>query len=363
MTTGWRALGLFWAAVLVLLLAGGVTLQMLGPPGQTPPRPAVAGSEPPRPRTARPETVRPETARPQPGAPQHPTAQSTAPAKPPVARPGRATPGPIADPDPALLEPLFDQPESSLPRIASDGRMPMQVYAAGFDQSTRRPRIGLLLAGVGLNRAESDAAIRGLPGGVTLAFSPYAENPAKLLSVARIAEHEILVSLPMEPQGFPLNDPGSQAMMADLPPEQNHQRLIWAMSRIAGYAGATSALGTTSGERFAALADQMDPVLSELAKRGLFYIDARPGAEVLPIAWGSSVDIVIDEPATAADIDDKLDRLARLAREKGSALGLATVVRPVTVNRIAAWASSLGPDGLTLAPLSALVRPPAEAAK
>ena len=103
------------------------------------------------------------------------------------------------------------------------GAMPMQVYAAGVDQSTRRPKVGLLLAGVGLNQAESDAAVRTLPGGITLAFSPYAPNPTKLLAAARLAEHEYLVSLPMEPQGFPINDPGVQAMMADLSPEQNHQ--------------------------------------------------------------------------------------------------------------------------------------------
>ena len=54
--------------------------------------------------------------------------------------------------------------------------MPMQVYAAGFDSSSRRPRVGLLLAGIGLDQAESEAAIRALPGGVTLAISPYARN-------------------------------------------------------------------------------------------------------------------------------------------------------------------------------------------
>ena len=92
----------------------------------------------------------------------------------------------------------------------------MQVYAAGFDSSTRRPRVGLLLAGVGLNQAESEAAIRALPGGVTLAISPYAQNTAKLLGAARSAEHEYLLSIPMEPQGFPLNDPGKQALMTSL---------------------------------------------------------------------------------------------------------------------------------------------------
>ena len=245
--------------------------------------------------------------------------------------PGRDTPGPIADPDPALLEPLIDQPDNPLPRIATDGRMPMQVYAAGFDQSTRRPRVGLVLAGVGLNQADSDVAVRLLPRGITLAISPYAANLAKLLAAARAAEHEYLLSLPMEPQGFPLNDPGSQAMMTNLPPEQNRQRLEWAMTRIAGYVGATDALGAMRGERFAAQPDQMNPVLTELAKRGLLYVDARPGAAALPYVWGRSIDMVIDDPATPADIDDKLARLSKLARDKGSALGLATAVRPVTV--------------------------------
>jgi polysaccharide deacetylase 2 family uncharacterized protein YibQ len=348
LVAGWRGLGLFWLVVLLLLAVSGVTLQELGPPTPPSPRPVLAA-----------QTPRQQAA--QPVAP--PPAQPQATEAKPAPRPGRDTPGPIADPDPALLEPMTGQPAVLLPRIAMDGRMPMQLYAAGFDQSTRRPRVGLLLAGVGLNQADSEAAIRTLPSGITLAFSPYAVNPTKLLAAARLAEHEYLLSLPMEPQGFPLNDPGPQAMMASLPPEQNHQRLEWALSRMAGYVGATGALGTTHGERFAALPDQMNPVLTELAQRGLLYVDARPGAAALPVVWGRAIDIIIDDPATAADIDDKLGQLARLAREKGSALGLATVVRPVTVDRIVAWAGRLAADGLALAPVSALVQPPGDAAK
>ena len=67
---------------------------------------------------------------------------------------------------------------------------------------------------------------------------------------------------------------------------------------------------------------------------------------------------MIDEAGTAADIDDKLAQLARLARERGGALGFASAARPVTVQRLAAWANGLAADGLTLAPVSALVQPP-----
>ena len=110
--------------------------------------------------------------------------------------------------------------------------MPMQVYAAGFDRTSRRPRVGLLVAGMGLNQADSEAAIRSLPGGVTLGVFALCSDSAKLLSAARAAEHEYLLSIPMEPQGFPLNDPGPQALMTTLSREENRPRLDWALSRI-----------------------------------------------------------------------------------------------------------------------------------
>jgi hypothetical protein len=156
---GWRGLGRFWIGVGVVLVACGVALQLLGPLPAPPPH--VTASTPPAP-------AQPPAAV-QPPVPPAPPKQAAAPAPP---RPGRDTPGPIPDPDPALQEPVPGNMSDLVPQIAGDGRMPMQIYAAGFDASTRRPRVGLLLAGVGLNQADSEAAIRTLPGGITLAFSP-----------------------------------------------------------------------------------------------------------------------------------------------------------------------------------------------
>jgi polysaccharide deacetylase 2 family uncharacterized protein YibQ len=287
---------------------------------------------------------------------------AAAPAKPvqgPAASPG--APSPIAEPDPALLQPVEPGATNFLPRIAADGRMPMRVYAAYFDPNLKEPKLGLMLAGVGLNQVDSEAAIRTLPGGITLAFSPYAQNVGQLLDAARKARHEFLVSIPMEPQGFALNDPGPEALMTNLTPDDNHQRLEWVLSRFAGYVGATGALGRMRGERFAALPEEMNPVLQELAQRGLLYIDPRPGSTRQPLAWSRTVDVVIDEPSSnPIDIDNKLAELARLAREKGSALGLATVVRPVTIQHVLAWTDWLPANGFALAPVSALVRPPEE---
>jgi len=279
-----------------------------------------------------------------------------------VAAPGAApfplAPSPVAAPEADLSEPAPDFPGQRLPRVGVDGRTPMAAYASAFDVADPRPRVGLILAGVGLDRAASLAAIRALPAGVTLAVSPYAADPAPLLAAARAAGHEYLVSIPMEPERFPLNDPGNHALLTRQTSAQNRRELEWALSRFAGYVGATGALGVMRGERFAGSPEDMDPVLRRLARRGLLYVDPRPAEGRLPFAWGRGVDVVIDHPAGAAAIDAALARLDRIAQRRGRALGLVGAVRPVAVAQLAAWANGLAAHGLVLAPVTALALPP-----
>jgi polysaccharide deacetylase 2 family uncharacterized protein YibQ len=306
-----RALALFWAVLAVSLSAGAAWLNALGPP-------------------------------PSPG-------------------PAQAETSLIPPPDPALLEVASSGDGSMLPRIGPDGRQPRQVYARRAGPADGRPRIGLLLAGVGLNEADSLQAIRDLPGEVTLAFSPYATHSAVLQEAARAAGHETLISLPLEPggpAGYYVNDPGGHTLLTGAPPAQNRERLDWALGRIQGYVGATGALGDMRGERFAGAADQMDGVLDQLAGRGLLYVDARIGAPPLPRVWSRGIDVVIDEQPGAEELDARLADLLREARAHGSAVGLAGVVRPGTTARIAAWARSLDAAQAGLAPVSALAAAP-----
>jgi polysaccharide deacetylase 2 family uncharacterized protein YibQ len=358
---GWRMLGAFWVAALSLMSLGAGVVQWLGPPREleasnsSDPARLVIGAalQAPAGRSV-PEPVVPATA-------------------------GRDTAGPIARLDPALSEPAGDRSRATLPRIAADGRVAMRVYAAGFDRGSHLPRIGLLLAGIGMNDAESDVAIRALPAAISLAISPYAApsgtppggsaasgaNLTRLLETARASGHEYLVAIPMEPAGFPLNDPGPFTLLTGESAATNALNLRWALSRIDGYVGATGVVGTMRGERLAAMTDQMEAVLSELSKRGLLYVDPREGRGPVAKAWGMHVDLVIDDPADqgAADrsmVDARLAGLEQQAKDAGSALGLVMRPTPVAVARIAAWSSGLADRGLALAPVSALVLPPAE---
>jgi uncharacterized protein len=284
---------------------------------------------------------------------QPPARPTTAP---PLLAPGRATPGPVDDPDPALLEPAKAGNGAMLPRLDPAGRGPMQAYASGFDRTTLRPRIGIVMAGMGVSDAGGVDAVKALPSGVTLAISPYAPHPARLLEAARIAGHEYLLSLPMESVGDTANDAGDHALLVNATPAQNADRLDWMLSRFTGYAGVTNALGALRGERFAGSADLMVPLLQTLAARGLFYVEARPTAALPPGIWAASVDILLDEPPVRSEIDTKLALLEKLARQRGWALGLAVTPRPLTIDRIIDWANGLKEKGFVLAPASALVK-------
>ncbi|HEY8614354.1 MAG TPA: divergent polysaccharide deacetylase family protein [Roseomonas sp.] len=394
-----RALGVFWLLVVAVLSAGAFALHWAGPPeagipaslrrvsvaandnagapAMVPPIPADQPGPSAPPVAANDNLAPPGTVEPAPPeaamATPAPTSAPAAPPQPPAATaalpsapeppplPTLATRAeapanrPIPPPDPALLEPSRHGP---LPRLGPEGRTSVRFYGRAFDRAETRPRVALIVGNLGLSTSLSEEAIRRLPPETALAFSPYAARPAPLLEHARARGMEALSALPLEPANFPVNDPGDRALLTMLPAAENADRLAWVLSRIGGQVGAIGALGPMRGERFAALPESIGAVQEILRDRGLLYIDPRPGAPSPARAWGRSVDLVVDEPATRGEIDRRLAELERIARERGSALGLAADVSPVLVDRVAAWAAGLETRGLVMAPVTALIRRP-----
>jgi polysaccharide deacetylase 2 family uncharacterized protein YibQ len=354
---GWAALGVFWLCVFAL--AGGTAgvLAWLGPPDPSPPRHAAAEPTPdPGPPTA--PDASPERAAAaavDPALEAEPPAAGRPPAPRTAAASGRSPGGAI---EPALQE---AGPHGPLPRVGPDGRTSIRAYGHAFDRTDTRPRVGLIVGGLGMNAAVTEEAIRRLPAAVTLAFSPYAARVDFLMDQARAKGMEMLVALPLEPAGHPtINNAGNRALLTRLSPAENRDHLEWALSRFGGHVGAIGALGPMRGERFAEFAETMGPVQEALRGRGLLYVDPRPGARPPERAWGRSVDIVVDEPATRGEIERKLEALERLARERGTVgvLGYAGEASPALVDRIAVWAGGLEGRGLVLAPVSAMIRRP-----
>jgi len=110
------------------------------------------------------------------------------------------------------------------------------------------------------------------------------------------------------------------------------------------------------GERFAQMPDQMRRMHDTLRERGLLYIDPRAGTTTTDRVWGRTVDIVLDDPPTRNEIERRISELETSARLRGSALGFAGHLTPVLLDRLVSWAVGMEARGLTLAPVSSVLR-------
>jgi uncharacterized protein len=309
--------------------------------------------------------------------PVAPAPEATTPmAPPPAAEPAApATSAPVAEtpaapvprraaapirlspaPDPALVETGRDGP---LPIIGRDGREPWRVYARPFDPADTRPRLAIVIAGLGLSAIPTASAVDGLPGEVSLSFDSYARELPTWINRARAGGHEVLLSLPMEPADYPRQDPGPYALLTALSAAQNEERLDWVLSRATGYVGLTS----TDAPRFTTDQESLSPILEVLRKRGLMLVE---GSSEKSVAGALSValnlprvasDRILDDEASREAIDQRLADLEAAARQNGAALGIGYAY-PATIERVAAWAKTLDEKGLALAPVSALAASP-----
>jgi len=273
---------------------------------------------------------------------------------------GDATEKTETDKAPAMMaavdQRLLENSRYGMIPVVTDGLKPFTVYAAEADRAkaAKMPAVAIVVAGLGVGAAKTTDAIMKLPPAVTLAFTPYGSDPSKLAERARAQRHEILLQIPMEPFDYPDNDPGPQTLLTTLAPEANLDRLHWHLSRFQGYAGIANFMGA----RFVVADAVMQPIIREAAKRGLGYLDdgsaprstaaALAAAQAMPFA---KADFAVDAVPTAVEIDRALARLENLAKERGTAVGVASAL-PISIERIGVWAKALESRGIMLVPLT-----------
>lgn len=256
--------------------------------------------------------------------------------------------------DPTLLEISNEGP---VPTIAQDGRRSREVYARAFDKTDPRPKIGVIVGGLGLGEAVTQAAVERLPAAVTLSFTPYGTSLQPVVTAARAKGHEVLLEVPLEPYDYPDNDPGQNTLLTGTTAAENPARLRWVMSRFAGYAGIVN----SQGAKFLASTDDIRFLTQEALKRGLYLVDngqtdqsiARETAASAGLSFARG-DVQIDREPTREGIEKEFQALETLAKERGVAIGVAGAF-PVTIDRVSAWALGLEQKGISLAPVSALL--------
>lgn len=263
----------------------------------------------------------------------------------------------LASINPELVETTAVGP---IPKVSASGETPFAAYSRPVDAAadTGKPRIAIIVSGLGINQDGTLNAITKLPDAVTLAFAPYGKTLARTVAAARDGGHEIFLEVPLEPFDYPDNDPGPDTLLTGQAPRDNLNKLFRVMARFEGYAG----LINNMGARFTSSGADFGPMMEELGSRGLGYVDdgssnrslAPQLADANRVPFGK-VDQTLDANPSRGAILTQLKKLMDTARSNGSAIGIISAL-PVSIDTIAEWASSPDAEGVELVPASALMK-------
>lgn len=245
-----------------------------------------------------------------------------------------------------------------LPRISKTGEKPSRVYARSAslnDIHSDRPKIAILLGGLGLNKKLTQRAIKELPGEVTLAFAPYGDGLQEQVNVARGQGHEVFLQVPLEPIGYPASNPGPKTLLGDTSEAENIDALRWHMSRFTGYAGVVNYMGG----RFLSMPKPLKPFFTELKNRGLMFLEDGSLALSATEQTAKSANlqakrakVVIDADPSPQAITSALTLLEEEAKANGMAVGTGSGLE-VTIDTLKDWARDAAERGIVLVPVTA----------
>lgn len=204
------------------------------------------------------------------------------------------------------------------------------------------PRIALIIddMGHGLAPATRLAALN-LP--LTLSILPHAAQAEAVARLARSNNLEVMLHLPMEPRGYPGRDPGPGALLCGMPRDVLLATLRDNLARVPHAAGVNSHMGS----EFSLRPELLEPVLLELKKRDLFYLDSftSPDSQGLATARRLGLrtgrrDVFLDHQVSREAIDRQMERLLNLARKRGRAVAIGHP-HPETIKALQYWAPRL----------------------
>lgn len=221
-----------------------------------------------------------------------------------------------------------------------------------------KPRVGVLVVGLGLNRGITAAAIADLPPEISLSFSPYAAELPAWIDAAHAYGHEVLLDLPLEPRNYPQDDPGPLGLLTALNKTENLRRLADLLKDADGIAG----VATQFGDRFLSDADALRPILSEIGQRGLGFVATVPEPSLPAVAGEISdapllvrIDRAFPQDASRQALAAEIEALLGSARAQGRALAVIPSY-PASLAALTTLAGAAKDRGTALVPASAFLQ-------
>lgn len=259
------------------------------------------------------------------------------------------------------------KPRATLEEKPHPAPRPQQVAAAASTEQTwrknalpfrdlnSRPLVAIVIDDVGLDRPRSKRAWE-LPGPMTMSFLPYARDLREQVRAARGGGHELMLHLPMEPNGR--NDPGPGALLVSMSDAELRQRTATALDSFDGFVGVNNHMGS----RFTAFRPGMETVLRQVRARGLMFLDSRTTAQSIGEQTAQEIGVpsivrhvFLDDDESLESVRRKLAEAEAVARRQGFVVAIGHP-HEATLQALAEWLPTVPGKGLALAPASAVLR-------
>lgn len=199
-----------------------------------------------------------------------------------------------------------------------------------------KPLLAIIIDDLGY-KADIDEKFARFPAALSLAVMPSGPGAKKIADSGHDAGKVILAHIPMEPLGYPDEDPGPGALLVSMDADALVETLRADIAKVPHAAGVNNHMGSRLSQEARALL----PLFTALKKDGLFFVDSvttpasRAGAvaKMLELPFARR-DVFLDHTKSRADVKASLLKAVSLAAKNGKAVAIGHP-HPVTYGVLA----------------------------
>jgi polysaccharide deacetylase 2 family uncharacterized protein YibQ len=191
---------------------------------------------------------------------------------------------------------------------------------------------------------------------LTFSILPFTSHARSIAEKAHQMGREVILHLPMEPHGYPKANPGEGALFHSM----DEKKLLRQLSRDIEAVPHVKGVSNHMGSRLMEDAEKMKIILSDLRRRGLFFLDSRTTPDTVGFRVARSLGLraaektlFLDHSQDEKDIKKKIEELIHFSLSAEKAIGIGHPY-PSTIKSLKEMLPRIRDKGIKIVPLSAL---------
>lgn len=219
-----------------------------------------------------------------------------------------------------------------------------------------RPKVAIVIDDLGGETSISQELLRwDLP--VTFSILPFTAHAKTLALEAQRKGKEVILHLPMEPHDYPKIKPGKGMLLQ----EMEEKELLHQLSKDIEAVPYIKGVSNHMGSRLMEDPEKMKIILSELKRRGLFFLDNRTTPQTVGLQTAKSLGLktnertlFLDHSQNENDVKQQLEKLIDVSLSTGKAIGIGHP-HPSTIKSLKEMIPKMQEKGIDIVPLSSLL--------